>query len=155
MKKPNKNIDIEKHSFINETVFRTKMTLLSVQRGFQNICSPLREFKFDLSLIEEPIIAFSESDLWNFNDNKDNWILTAGKVENLRIASKQLNGLEIKANEVFSFWKHIGNPNFGKGYVVGREIREGCVVPTIAGGLCQLSNALYDAALKANFEIVT
>ena len=27
-------------------------------------------------------------------------------------------------------------------------------MPTIAGGLCQLSNALYDTALKANFEII-
>jgi hypothetical protein len=27
-------------------------------------------------------------------------------------------------------------------------------VPTVAGGLCQLSNALYDAALKANFIII-
>ena len=40
------------------------------------------------------------------------------------------------------------------GFVEGRELREGCIIPNIGGGLCQLSNALYDAALKANFEIV-
>ena len=72
--------------------------------------------------------------------------MTAGKIENLRISTKKLHGLEGKANETFSFWKHIGNPNFGQDYVIGREIREGCIVPTIAAGLCQLSNALYDAA---------
>ena len=27
-------------------------------------------------------------------------------------------------------------------------------MPTVAGGICQLSNALYDAALKANFQIL-
>lgn len=80
--------------------------------------------------------------------------MTAGKVENLRIAARKLNGLEIKANEVFSFWRHIGNPNLGQGYVVGREIREGCIVPTVAGGLCQISNALYYTAINANFDIV-
>ena len=30
-----------------------------------------------------------------------------------------------------------------------RELREGCIIPNIGGGLCQISNALYDAALKA------
>lgn len=144
----------KKHSFINDTIFRLKTGVLTGDRFFKNLLSPTRRFKDNKHLINKPIIAFSESDLWNPYDNKDNWILTAGKIENLRIAARKLHGLEIKANEVFSFWKHIGNPNVGKGYVMGREIREGCVVPTIAGGLCQLSNALYDAALHANFDIV-
>lgn len=41
-----------------------------------------------------------------------------------------------------------------KGYVEGRELREGCIIPNVGGGLCQMSNALYDAAVEANFEIV-
>jgi hypothetical protein len=144
----------EKHSFVNDTIFRLKTVVLTGERVFKNLLYPSQKFKDKGLLVNEPIIAFSESDLWNPFDNKDNWILTAGKIENLRISAKKIHGLEIKANEVFSFWKHIGNPNFGQGYVIGREIREGCVVPTIAGGLCQLSNAIYDAALKANFDIV-
>ena len=144
----------EKHSFIDSSIFRLKTNILTGKRSIENLFSPLRLFKDTRALVNEPIIAFSGSDLWNPFDNKSNWILTAGKIQNLRIASRKLHGIEIKANEVFSFWKHVGNPNFGKGYVVGREVKEGCIVPTIAGGLCQLSNALYDAALKANFEIV-
>jgi len=144
----------EKHSFVNDTIFRLKTIVLTGNRVFKNLIHPTRKFRNYQLLLHEPVIAFSESDLWNPFDNKDNWILTAGKIENLRIATKKINGLEIKANEVFSFWKHIGNPNFGQGYVIGRELREGCIVPTIAGGLCQLSNALYDAALNANFDIV-
>jgi len=38
--------------------------------------------------------------------------------------------------------------------VEGREIREGCVVPTVAGGLCQLSNALASCALRAGMTLV-
>ena len=144
----------KKHSLKNEIIFRLKTLLLIGNRFLLNLRNSTKKFKIDDQFLNEFVIAISESDLWNPNDNKDNWILTAGKIENLRIAAKKLNGLQIKANEVFSFWQHIGNPNFGKGYVIGREIREGCIVPTIAGGLCQLSNALYDAALKANFEIV-
>jgi len=144
----------EKHNFVNDTIFRVKTVMLTGNRIFKNLLYTTKKFKDKGLFVNEPVIAFSESDLWNPFDNKDNWILTAGKIENLRISVKKLHGLEIKANEVFSFWKHIGNPNFGQGYVIGREIREGCVVPTIAGGLCQLSNALYDAALNANFDIV-
>lgn len=144
----------EKHSFINDTIFRLRTIALTGTRIFKNLLYPTQKFKDKGQLIKDPVIAFSDSELWNPYDNKDNWILTAGKIENLRISAKKLHGLEIKANEVFSFWKHIGNPNFGQGYVIGREIREGCIIPTIAGGLCQLSNALYDTALKANFDIV-
>lgn len=150
----NRNQLTEKHSFVNDTIFRLKTFVLTGKRVFKNLFSPTPKFKDNGLLIDKPIIAFSESDLWNPFDNKENWILTAGKIENLRISAKKLHGLEVKANETFSFWKHISNPNFGKGYVIGREIREGCIVPTIAGGLCQLSNALYDAALNANFDIV-
>jgi hypothetical protein len=150
----NKQQLTEKHSFVSDTIFRLKTLVLTIQRVFKNLLSSTSKFYDKGLLIEQPIIASSESDLWNPFDNKENWILTAGKIQNLRIAAKKIHGIEVKANETFSFWRHIGNPNFGKGYVIGREIREGCIVPTIAGGLCQLSNALYDAALKANFDIV-
>lgn len=150
----NKKQLTEKHNIINDTIFRLKTIGLTGNRFFKNLFSPTKRFTDNKQLKNEPVIAFSESDLWNPFDNKENWILTAGKVENLRIAAKKLNGLEINANEVFSFWRHIGNPNLGPGYVVGREIREGCIVPTVAGGLCQLSNALYDTAINANFDIV-
>ncbi|MDM1061577.1 VanW family protein [Empedobacter falsenii] len=145
---------IEQHSFTKSLIFKLKSSVLIGLRGLKNIQDNPTKFQFDSKLIDQPVIAFSDSELWNPNDTKENWILTAGKIQNLRIASQKINGLEIKANETFSFWKHIGNPNYGQGYVVGREIKEGCIVPTIAGGLCQLSNALYDAALNANFEII-
>ena len=58
------------------------------------------------------------------------------------------------AGKTFGFWKQIGRTSSLKGFAEGRELREGCVIPTIGGGLCQLSNALYDAALQAGFEIV-
>ncbi len=72
----------------------------------------------------------------------------------MRLAVKKLDGVEVPANQTFSFWKHIGQANRLKGFVKGRELREGCIIPNIGGGLCQLSNALYDAALQADFEIV-
>jgi glycosyltransferase involved in cell wall biosynthesis len=80
--------------------------------------------------------------------------LQAGKVQNLRVAARYLDGLVIPAGQVFSFWRQVPRPTRGYGFVQGRELREGCVIPSVGGGLCQLSNALYDAALTAGFEIV-
>jgi hypothetical protein len=145
---------LEKHSYIQTQLFRLKVNYFILKRFLINFKKPVIKFHKTFALKDEQVISESKSDLWNENDNEENWILTAGKIQNLRIAAQKLNGIEVSGKEIFSFWKHIGNPNIGKDYVVGREIREGCILPTKAGGLCQLSNALYDAALKANFEII-
>ncbi len=80
--------------------------------------------------------------------------LQAGKVHNLRVAARLLDGLRIPADKIFSFWRQVPRPAGWRGFVAGRELREGCVIPNIGGGLCQLSNALYDVALQAGLEIV-
>lgn len=80
--------------------------------------------------------------------------LTLGKIHNLRLAARRLDGVLVPSGGVFSFWAHVGRATRRAGYVEGRELREGCIVPAVGGGLCQLSNALYDAALNAGFEIV-
>jgi len=109
------------------------------------------------SCVEKPqsysLLAEHRSTLWG-EDNPLERDLTAGKVQNLRVAGKSINGRFVPAGEVFSFWKHVGKATKQRGFVLGRELREGCIVPTLGGGLCQLSNGLYDAALKAGFEIV-
>jgi hypothetical protein len=99
------------------------------------------------------VIAESRSPLWLEIDARER-SLVAGKIQNLRLAVAQIDGAEFAAGEVFSFWRTIGRATRRRGFVAGRELREGCIIPTIGGGLCQLSNALYDGALKANLEIV-
>ena len=81
-------------------------------------------------------------------------LLTEGKIENLRRAVPRIDGIELRPGDVFSFWAQVGRASRWRGFRRGRELREGCLVPSIGGGLCQLSNALYDAALKAGLEIV-
>jgi hypothetical protein len=80
----------DKHSFVKDTIFRFKVFLLIVQRSLINLSLPVNRFKYQGDLVNDSIISFSESDLWNFADNKENWILTAGKIENLRIAVKKI-----------------------------------------------------------------
>ncbi|HVJ43854.1 MAG TPA: VanW family protein [Dongiaceae bacterium] len=94
------------------------------------------------------IVGRSTTPLWASASSTERR-LTAGKIENLRQALRRVNGLRIPAGEIFSFWRQIGRPTARRGFVTGRELREGCLIATIGGGLCQLSNALYAAALEA------
>lgn len=100
-----------------------------------------------------PVIAESKTPLWTETEPEERF-LVAGKIHNLRLAVRNIDGLEIPAGEVFSFWKQVGRASSIRGFVEGRELREGCIIPNIGGGLCQLSNALYDASLQAGIEIV-
>lgn len=102
---------------------------------------------------QRPVVATARGPLFA-SGNGAEFALQAGKVQNLRVAARALHGLEIPSGMVFSFWTHVGRTTRGRGYVEGRELREGCVIPSVGGGLCQLSNALYDCALQAGLEIV-
>jgi hypothetical protein len=102
----------------------------------------------------DQLLAESRSPLWDITAPNAERVLQAGKVQNLRVACRRLDGVLMAAGETFSFWKQVGPPGRWRGYVRGRELRQGCLIPATGGGLCQLSNALYDCALQADFTIV-
>ena len=104
-------------------------------------------------LIGASVIAERRSSLWR-DGREDEFPLVAGKVENLRIARQAFDGAVVPAGAVLSFWKQLGRPTRSRGFVEGREIRAGCVVPVVAGGLCQLSNALATCAVECGMTLV-
>jgi glycosyltransferase involved in cell wall biosynthesis len=135
-------------------LFRGKVLVLQARRAArESKRSGVKRHDTGSTLIDKPVIAQSRTPVWTPHEAAEN-ALVAGKIQNLRLAIRRLNGVEVPAHAVFSFWKQVGRTNRLKGYVAGRELREGCLIPSIGGGLCQLSNALYDAALQAGFEIV-
>ena len=135
-------------------IFQSKALAFQARRGLLDFNSnDVRRYAVDNALTEKRTLAESRSPLWTEHDDGEK-VLLAGKVHNLRLAIRRLNGVEVPAQAVFSFWKHIKRTSRLKGYVAGRELREGCLIPGIGGGLCQLSNSLYDTALRAGFEIV-
>ena len=141
-------------TFTQSLIFKGKASLFQLKRAAENLTDlQLKKHFCGSQLKDKPIAAESKTELWTESAPAERY-LTAGKIHNLRTAIKKLDGLEVPANAVFSFWKHVGKVNRLNNYVVGRELREGCLIPNVGGGLCQLSNALYDAALKANYEIV-
>lgn len=104
------------------------------------------------ALRDAPVLAEFEGALWPGDETDPR--LVAGKIQNLRLAIASLHGLEVPAGAVFSFWRQLGRASARRGFVLGRELREGCIVPAIGGGLCQLSNAIYDSAVRAGLEVV-
>ena len=134
--------------------FRAKVTLLQLRRHAEDATEGRApRHRRGSALADAPVLAESRARLWEEGDGAERE-LQLGKVQNLRVAARRLDGLEIPAGALFSFWRQVGRTTARKGYARGRELREGCLVPNVGGGLCQLSNALYDAALGANCEIV-
>jgi VanW like protein len=140
-------------TLFDNLLFRAKASILQLQRGWQNLRGGQVKWQQQSQLTTSPICARSQTDLWVGATDAE-WSLQAGKIHNLRLAIRHINGIEIPAGEIFSFWSQVGQPTVWRGFAVGRELREGCIIPTVGGGLCQLSNALYDAALQSGLEIV-
>ncbi|HKD21912.1 MAG TPA: VanW family protein [Rhizomicrobium sp.] len=126
-------------------IFRTRRLALDLAGGVQRL--PLSK------TFLPNVVSMSRTPLWSDTRPAER-LMQLGKVQNLRIAARLLDGTDIAAGRMFSFWKQLGHPNRFRGFSAGRMLQQGCMVPSVGGGLCQLSNALYDAALKAECEIV-
>ena len=134
-------------------LFQVKARLFQLRRGLVELPSRPPRHRAAGQLAGFPIVAEKRAPLWR-DITPVEFPLTAGKVENLRVAARAFHGLEIPAGEIFSFWRQLGPTRRRKGFTTGRELREGCLVPAVGGGLCQLSGLLYQAALAAGLEVV-
>lgn len=76
------------------------------------------------------------------------------KVVNLKIAVKHLDGVVLKPNKTFSFWKLVGKPTQRKGYVDGMVLSYGQFKKGVGGGLCQLTNLIYWMTLNTPLTVV-
>ncbi|MEO6908376.1 MAG: VanW family protein, partial [Abditibacteriaceae bacterium] len=134
-------------------IFRGKATLLQMRRAWQDTADGIARYPSG-NIADFPfVIAETRTPLWSHNTATE-WMLQAGKVQNLRCALRRLYGARIPADGTFSFWKQVGQATRRRSFAEGRLLREGCLMPAIGGGLCQLSNALYDVALQADLPIV-
>ncbi|HXQ13972.1 MAG TPA: VanW family protein [Caulobacteraceae bacterium] len=129
------------------SVFRLRRTLSEAGRA------PPRLARLDDARAFKAPLAASRTPLWSETAPGEQ-ALQLGKVHNLRRAAMSLDGVLIPAGSVFSFWRQLGRATRARGYVGGRMLREGCMIPALGGGLCQLSNALYDVALQADCTIL-
>ena len=118
-----------------------------------DLTHPVRRLAHTTSDCYPTLLAECRSPLWTADSQVES-SLQFGKVQNLRRACLRLHLVEIPAGKTFSFWKQVGKAKVSAGYARGRELRQGCLIPSVGGGLCQLSNSLYDLALKSGCEII-
>lgn len=102
----------------------------------------------------EPRVRFEERVALDRDDPHKEPVFERGKRHNVRLAASAFDGLALDSQRVFSFWRTLGPALASRGYVAGMELRGGCVLPSIGGGLCLLSNALFRLALRADFIVV-
>ena len=80
--------------------------------------------------------------------------LEAGKRHNVRLAATAFHGVVIAPDRPLSFWRTLGPATAARGFSWGMELRSGCAVPAIGGGLCLVSNALFALAVELGWHIL-
>ena len=78
----------------------------------------------------------------------------AAALENVRIAAGVLNGRRIESGDSFSFNDAVGRRTAEGGYQSAPEPAYGLGAVGVGGGICQVSSALYQAALLGGIEVV-
>ncbi len=144
------------HAAFGGVLFWVKSRALIGRRAFRNSLAPTGVHSSQrLSRLPPNAARLAEdrSALYAASDPREQ-DLELGKIQNLRVAAAAIDGIVLEPGQIFSFWAIIGRPARGKGYVVGRELRHGCLIPTIAGGICQLTNALSRIASRAGCDII-
>ncbi len=74
------------------------------------------------------------------------------KVFNLTLAAQKVSEYEMMPNEIFSFWKIVGNPNYD--FKKGRTLQNGQIKEETGGGICQVSGIVYHVSVIAGLEIL-
>ena len=144
----------EAHDASARAVFWAKSRLLIARRLVVNALRPRPAYRRVAAIpASATLLAEDESRLYTMADPRER-ALELGKVQNLRMAAAAIDGIALSPGEIFSYWRAAGRASRAKGYVVGRELRQGCVIPTVGGVICQLTNALSRIAHRAGLEIV-
>jgi hypothetical protein len=137
---------------LSAAVFRAKVMVHRARRTVRDLAGGPRR----LGQIDAPdfpvLLGESRSPLWS-DPRLAERRYQLGKVQNLRRAVRALDRVVVPAGATFSFWAQVGRPSRRRGYVTGRMLQQGCLVPATGGGLCQLSNALYQTALASQCPI--
>lgn len=80
--------------------------------------------------------------------------LQENKATNLSLAAPKINGIIIKPQEVFSFWKLVNKCTESRGYKEGLVIKSGNVDKGIGGGMCQFTNLIHWMILHSPLTII-
>ena len=111
---------------------------------------PLKRKKAAITINDIGLEAFPNK-LQEFSTRYDasNW----GRSENLKIATRKIDGTVLMPGQQFSFNGVVGERTVQEGYKNAAIFAGDTVVDGLAGGICQVSSTLYNAALLADLQI--
>lgn|GEM_PF-2789563 len=73
---------------------------------------------------------------------------------NVELAAAALDGCLLSPGREFSFNQVVGERSADAGYQLARVYQQGEAVPGIGGGVCKVSTALYEAALRSGMQVL-
>ena len=127
-----------------------------------------KQIKINIKLLIRFKNDFLSKDLFKFSkETKDKFIFDykvtisqkimpsqtfGNKLYNIELASKRINRHILKPNQIFSFFKIIGNPNHG--FKKSRTLVNGKLEQENGGGMCQVSGIVYQMSLITGLEIL-
>lgn len=94
-----------------------------------------------------------ERKLWDYGSKFKAGPKYVGRVTNIELLAKKLDGMVLQPGEEFSFNKTVGPRTEKEGYLSAPTYFLGEVLPGIGGGSCQVSSTLYAAALHIGIEV--
>ena len=80
--------------------------------------------------------------------------LQYNKVTNLRLATKELDGILLRPGQTLSFWYTVGKPSYRRGFLDGMILRNGKIERGPGGGLCQMSNMIYWMTIHTPLTVI-
>lgn len=101
-----------------------------------------------------PVIVYKHNSLIRRVLGNVDLELQENKATNLALASPHVSGILIKPQEIFSFWRLVGECSEDKGYKKGLTISLGETSSGIGGGMCQFTNLIHWLVLHTPLEIV-
>ncbi len=114
------------------------------------------EYKVALS-ITKPEVTIDDIGIDAFPDQLSTYatkyVNNANRTTNLRLAAAKINSKVIMPGETFSFNKVVGERTVSAGYKNAAIFVNGSVEDGLAGGICQISTTLYNAANLADLEV--
>lgn len=101
-------------------------------------------------------VKLAEFDDYNKLITEFSTVTTSNKNRNFNVnkAAEALNDYVIHPNQIFSYKDIIGSASKAAGYKESTIISGGKYVKGYGGGVCQDATTLFNAALRANLEIV-
>jgi vancomycin resistance protein VanW len=74
------------------------------------------------------------------------------KLFNIKSVCEKINEYVLMPNQIFSFWKIVGNPNLS--LKRSRSIVKGQIKNELGGGICQVSGIIYYLSILASLQIL-